>query len=180
MICPCSSSWRIVRTTDCWASSTWVSRTAPSSSTSSTKFSAARLDRLAVILSRTRIGDALQGQGELVAFDRPQHQLDRAVIEIDDVLEHEHPALHLVGKSGVEGFEAVDDLTFGGAVGAVDDVDQRIDAADAGHLGRLQHRGKLALQSALDGPNDLGRGPVHHGDPVGDLGLLIRGKAREQ
>ena len=64
------------------------------------------------------------------------------------------------------------------AVGAVDDVDQRVDAADARHLRGLQHRGELALEGGLDGADDLRRGAVHHRDPVGHLGLLVAAAGR--
>ena len=104
MIWPCSSSWRIVRITDCWASSTWVRRTAPSSSTSSMRVSAGTARRgCEVILARTVSLTPLSASASSALVDLAQHQLHRPVVEVDDVLEHEHPAADLVGELRVEG-----------------------------------------------------------------------------
>ena len=134
-----------------------------------------------VILSRTSSGDALEGEGELGAVDLAQHLLDVAVLEVDDVLEHEHPAADLLGQRGVERLQALDDLALGGAVGAVDDVDQRVEAADArrsrwaGASRRAGARGCASTARTISGEV-----AVHDRDPVRDLGLLLRGEAGEQ
>src|SRR5690348_12781843 len=116
---------------------------------------------------------ALERGGQIGRLDLPQHQLHGAVLEVDDVLEHEHPAPDLLGQLGAAGVQGLQDEPLGGAVGPVDDLHERLQAADRGELVGLQHGGELALQRRLDLPDDLGGGAVHHRDPVRHLGLHL-------
>ena len=167
----------MARMMPCCASSTWVSRTGPRISISSTRFSAARSEMLPVILVAHLLGDALEREREVGGVDLAQHQLHRAVVDLHDVLEHEHPALHApLGDTGVEGLEALHDLALGGAVGAVDDGDQSVDAAQ-----RDMSAGwsiEELRSSVFDQRYDLGRRTVDHRDPVGDLGVRAGGARR--
>ena len=144
MIWPDSSSVRMTRTTLACASSTVCTRTGPSSSISSARFSAARSDRLLHDLVADRSGDALERDRQVGGLDLAQHQLHRAVVEVDDVLEHEHLAADLLGQLRVALLEALQDQLLGAAVGPVDDLDQRLHAADRGQVAR--HASELTIR----------------------------------
>src|SRR4051794_19475390 len=47
-----------------------------------------------------RLGDSLERGGQIGRFDLAQHQLHRTVVQVDDVLEHEHPPADLLGDFG--------------------------------------------------------------------------------
>src|SRR5690349_10841139 len=67
--------------------------------------------------------DALEGGGQVGRLHLAQDQLYRPVLQVHDVLEHEHPAPDLLGQFGAAGVQGFQDEPFGGAVGAVDDLD---------------------------------------------------------
>src|SRR3546814_1837957 len=72
------------------------------------------------------------------------------LVELGDVLEHEHPLPDLVGQLRIVLLEGLEDEALGAAVGAVEDVDERLHAADHRHLRRLQDGRQLALEHLLD------------------------------
>ena len=73
--------------------------------------------------------DAAQGEAEVLRVDLLQHELDAAVVELDDVLEDEEQHPDLLGQLGVALGERVEHVALGGAVGVVEDVGERLDAA---------------------------------------------------
>ena len=62
---------------------------------------------------------------EILGVDLAQHHLQRAVVELEDVLEDEEQRAHLVGDVLVLLLEVVEDVALGGAVGGVQDRGQR-------------------------------------------------------
>src|SRR5690606_34261799 len=74
-------------------------------------------------------GRALEREGETARVGLAQDELDGAVVEVDDVLEGEHEAAHLLGEGLVALAELLEDLLLGARVGAVEDLDEGLDAA---------------------------------------------------
>src|SRR5690606_2246774 len=72
---------------------------------------------------------ALERDGQLTGVDGAQHLLDRAVVEGDDVLEHEHQRPDLFGELRVVGLEAGQDRPLRAAVGVVEHRGELLDAA---------------------------------------------------
>ncbi|GMA88898.1 hypothetical protein GCM10025868_41480 [Angustibacter aerolatus] len=83
---------------------------------------------------------------------------------------------HRFCELGVLAVEALQDDPLGGGVGPVDEVDQRLHAADDGAAlaGGLQHRRRLALQHLGDGADGVGVGALHGADAQRHLGLQAR------
>src|SRR5438105_8859234 len=52
-------------------------------------------------------GGALEGEGQVLGVDLAEHQLHGPVVELDDVLEDEHPAADLVGQLRVRDLQLV-------------------------------------------------------------------------
>ena len=74
------------------------------------------------------LGDAAQGDREVLLVDLLEHHLDRAVVELDDVLEGEQQQADLLGELAVGLRQLVEHVALGRAVGVVEDVGQRLDA----------------------------------------------------
>ncbi len=77
----------------------------------------------------TASGDPAQREHEVLLVGLAQHLLDRAVFEVDDVLEDEQHPADLLGELGVGGGEVVEHGALGRAVGVVEDVGERLGAA---------------------------------------------------
>ena len=122
---------------------------------------------------------ALERGGQVVGLDLAQHQLQRPVVDGDDVLEDEHLRADLLGELGVACCPATRGSSARWPRRAVDDLDQRLDAADRGHRPGCSSEPIRRSQLLLDQADHLRRGAVHDGDPVRDLGLLLRREAGE-
>src|SRR2546423_12562388 len=68
------------------------------------------------------LADATQRQGQILLIGLAQDELDAAVVELADVLEHEQQAAYLVGKLLVGRGQRVEHSALGRAVRAVEDV----------------------------------------------------------
>ena len=78
--------------------------------------------------------DAAQREREVLLVGLAEHELDRAVVELDDVLEHEQQAAHLGGELLVGLGQRVEHVALGRTVGVVEDLGQRLDPAGGGVL----------------------------------------------
>ena len=112
-IAPASSSVRTAATIFDCASSTTRRRCGGMSSISSRSISAARWDMFARIRSRDVLGRAAQREREVLRVDLLEHELDRAVVELEHVLEDEQQRAHLVGELGVALGEVLEDVALG-------------------------------------------------------------------
>ena len=129
-----------------------------------------------MILLRTFWSTPLSATASSLASTDAQHELDRAVVEALDVLEHEHAVAHLVGELAVLLFEPFEDEAFGRAVGRVEDVDERLQPAGLREVRLLDDRRQLAFEDRLDLFDDLGRGAVHLRDAQRDVALQLFGE----
>src|SRR3954469_9306405 len=94
------------------------------------------------------VGDAAQGQGQVLLLDLLEHLLHAAVVDLHDVVEHEQQRADLLGQLVVELGQAVQHVALGGAVGGVQDVRERLDATGGGVLLR-DHARQLLPQYRL-------------------------------
>ena len=132
MIVPASSSVRMVRITTSRASSTCWTRTGPNSSISSLRFSAARVERFAVILTRTSSVAPLRAMATIFEGHVSHDVLYRAVIEVDDVGELEQMPTNLLAQLGDELVERGQHGVLGGGFGPVEHVHEWLHAAGSG------------------------------------------------
>ena len=83
---------------------------------------------------------AAKGDREVLLVDLLEHHLDRAVVELDDVLEREQQQADLLGELAVGLGQLVEHVALGRPVGAVEDVGQRLDATGGRVLLRRRRR----------------------------------------
>ena len=72
--------------------------------------------------------------------------------------------------------ETFEDQALGRAVGRVEDVDERLQAAGLREVGLLDDGRQLAFEDRLDLLDDLGRGAVHLRDAQRDVALQLFGE----
>ncbi len=121
---------------------------------------------------------AAERQHEILLVGLAQDLLDGALFELDDVLEDEQHAAHLLGEVLVGRGELLEHVALGGAVGVVEDLGQRLGAPGSGVLA-LGHRVQLVADDVLDLLDDLRTGLPHAGDPQRDVRLLTLGQTGE-
>ena len=102
-----------------------------------------------------------------------EHELDRAVVELDDVLEDEQQAPDLLGQLLVGLGQRVEHVALGRAVGVVEDLGERLDAA-GGRVLLLDDAVELLLITLSTCLTTSGGGLAHPRDAQRDLGLVAR------
>ena len=120
----------------------------------------------------TSSDDAAQGDREVLLVDLLEHHLDRAVVELDDVLEGEQQQADLVGELAVGLRELVEHVALRRAVGVVEDVGQRLHAARGGVL-RGDDVRELLLHDRLDLGDHVRPRLAHQRHARGDVGLVL-------
>jgi hypothetical protein len=75
--------------------------------------------------------------------------------------------------------EALEDQAFGGPVGAVQQLDERLHATGGGQVALLGEGREALLEGGLDRGDDLGGRAVHGGDTHGDVTLGVLGQTRQ-
>ena len=125
------------------------------------------------------VADAAQREREVLLIGLPQDQLDRAIVELDDVLEDEQQAPDLGGELLIGLGQRVEHVALGGAIGLVEDLGERLDAAG----GRVTPAGRSRRASLASPPrpclHDVRAGLAHPRDPQRDLGLIGSRAGRE-
>ncbi len=93
---------------------------------------------------------AAQGEREILRLDLLEHELDRAVVELQHVLEDEEQRAHLVGElARRSSAELLEDVPLGRPVDRVQDVGERLHAA-GGRVLLLGHDLELVPHHARD------------------------------
>src|ERR1700679_780601 len=95
-----------------------------------------------------RVGRALEREAELVFLDVTQQRLDRAGIELAQILEGEHQRLDALGAVASSLFESRDEAAFGLAVEIVEDFGHVLVAVALGGAREVGH--ELDAQGLLD------------------------------
>ena len=178
-IAPASSRRRTTPTMRPCASSTTRLRCGGWNSISSRSISAPRSDMLEKMRAATSSVDAAQGDREVLLVDLLEHQLDRAVVELDDVLEGEQQQADLLGQLAVGLGQLVEHVALGRAVGVVEDVGERLDAAGGRVLLRADRRTACERMTVSTCATTSGRRLAHHRDPQRDVGLVLGRRACE-
>ena len=129
-------------------------------------------------MPRDLVGHATKGDREVLLVDLLEHHLDRAVVELDDVLEGEQQEADLFGQLAVGLGQLVEHVALGRPVGAVEDVGQGLDATGGRVLLRADG-GQTRPHDGLDLGDDLRPGLGHQRDPQGHVGLDLRVDVRQ-
>src|SRR6185437_5952600 len=116
------------------------------------------------------LGDAAERHREVLLVHVLQHELDAAVVELDDVLEDEQEHLDLLGELRVFLGERVDHVALGAAVGRVEDVREALHAA-GGRVVLRCHERELAADDLLHVLDHVRTRLAHRGDPHRHVGL---------
>src|SRR5690242_5520845 len=118
------------------------------------------------------LGHAAERHREVLLVHVLEHELDAAVVELDDVLEDEQEHLDLLGELRVLLGERVDHVALGAAVGRVEDVREALHAARGRVVLRGHHR-ELAPDDLLHVLDHVRTGLGHRGDPHGHFRLHV-------
>src|SRR5471030_908480 len=92
---------------------------------------------------------ALEGQHQYVGGHFPQQRLNPAVVDIGQVVEHEHEVFDLSGQVFVDFADRVHQLTFDRAVEEVHDVGRTLDTTQSGARG-VRVAGELLLENLVE------------------------------
>jgi hypothetical protein len=104
--------------------------------------------------------------------------LNALVVDLQDVLEHEHETADLLDQIGIVRFQAFHDRLLGGTVGEVQDFRNRRHAAGLFHA-LHEHVRESHLKPTLDLFDDVGVGLLHIRYTLDHLDLLLHREADE-